>query len=58
MYDVSHPDIETSVMYHIGKAVGKTTFAPEFMIKEYLTDPATAQAMTSYVFDKSELEKL
>ena len=58
MYDVSHPDFEQSVMHHIGKAVGKTTLTPNFMLQEFLTDRATAESMTSYVFDKAELEKL
>lgn len=53
-----HPEIETSIIHHISKVVGKRTLAPLEIAKSYLSDPKLAKDLTVYTFDKEELEKL
>lgn len=53
-----HPEIESSIIHHISKTVGKRTIAPLEIAKQYLSNPELAKQMTTLAFDKEELEKL
>ena len=37
--DVNHPYIEKSPLFHLSKAIGRATFSPVELTKEYLTNP-------------------
>ena len=37
--DVEHPWIEKSPLYHLSKAIGRVSFSPVELTKEYLTNP-------------------
>ena len=56
--EMEHPDIKQSFLWHLSSAVGKQTLAPAELAKKFLTDPKTAQALTTFTFDKTELERL
>ena len=56
--EMEHPDIKQSFLWHLSSAVGKQTLAPVELAKKFLTDPKTAQALTTFTFDKKELERL
>ena len=56
--EMEHPDIKQSFLWHLSSAVGKLTLAQAELAKNFLTDPKTAQALTTYTFDKTELERL
>ena len=45
-------------MYHLSKVIGKATIAPYESIKLFLTDPIAAKSLSTYVFDKQQLENL
>jgi hypothetical protein len=34
-----HPEIQSSFLYHISKAIGKRSLAPPELAKQYLTSP-------------------
>ena len=53
-----HPDLKQSFLWHLSSAIGKQTLAPPELAKKFLTEPKTAQALTTFTFDKAELERL
>jgi hypothetical protein len=55
---MEHPDIKKSFLWHLSSAIGKQTIAPAEIAKKFLTEPKTAQALTTFTFDKAELERL
>ena len=56
--EMDHPDIARSFLWQLAAAVGKQTLAPPELAKKFITEPATAQALTTYTFDRGELERL
>jgi len=56
--EMEHPDIQKSFLWHLSSAIGKQTIAPAEIAKKFLTDPKTAQALTTFTFNKGELERL
>lgn len=41
--EMSHPDLETSPIYHLTKAVGRLSMTPQVIAKAYLTQPDLRQ---------------
>ena len=56
--DMEHPEIKQSFLWHLSSAIGKQTLAPPELAKKFLTDSKTAQSLTTYTFDKKELERI
>jgi hypothetical protein len=56
--EMEHPEIQKSFLWHLSSAIGKQTIAPAEIAKKFLTEPKTAEALTTFTFDKAELEKL
>ncbi len=53
-----HPELDRSVLYHLSKAVKKTTLAPVEIAQAYLSNPELAKKLTHYTFDMKELKEL
>ncbi len=56
--DMEHPDLHKSFLSYLSKAIGKSTIAPAEVVKAYLTSGDKARSLTTYTFDKGELERL
>lgn len=56
--EMDHPDINKSFLSYLSKAIGKSAIAPPELAKAYLTSGDRASSLTSFTFDKGELEKL
>ena len=58
--EMEHPELSNTFMWHLSKAIGKTSLAPPELAKAYLTDRSgeVRKQLTSFTFDKMELEKL
>jgi hypothetical protein len=56
--EMEHPDINKSFLSYLSKAIGKSAIAPPELAKAYLTSGDRAKSLTSFTFDKGELEKL
>jgi len=56
--EMEHPEIKNSFLWHLSSAIQKQTLAPPEIAKKFLTDSKTAQALTTFTFDKGELERI
>ncbi len=56
--EMEHPEIKNSFLWHLSSAIKKQTLAPPEIAKKFLTDSKTAQGLTTFTFDKAELERL
>lgn len=56
--DTEHPLIQKSPLYHLAKAIGRVTYSPSEMTKEYLTNPEMRDQLSMLTVDKNELLKL
>ena len=56
--EMEHPELASSWLAQLGKAVGKKNFTPLELTKAYMTDAKLARQMNLFTFDKAELEKL
>jgi hypothetical protein len=56
--EMQHPHAHQSFLAHLAKAIGKASIAPPELAKAYLTSGEKAKLLTTYTFDKAELEKL
>jgi hypothetical protein len=55
---MEHPDIKRSFLWHLSSAIGKESLVPPELAKKFLTDPKIANSLTTFTFDKVELERL
>ena len=55
---MEHPQIASSPLYHLSKAVGKVSLTPLELTREYLTNPEARDKMTMLTLDKDELLRL
>ena len=53
--DTEHPQIASSPLYHLSKAVGRASLTPLELTREYLTNPEARDSMTVLTLDKDEL---
>jgi hypothetical protein len=55
---MNHPELESSFLWQLSKAIGKVSLTPPEMAKYYLTNPGAPKALSLYTLDKNELIKL
>lgn len=53
--DMEHPDLKSSPLWHLSKAIGKTNITPPELAKQFFTNPEAPKQMTLFTFDKKEL---
>lgn len=56
--EMNHPEVSSSFLTYLSKAVNKGSIAPPELARSYLTNPATSKALTLFTFDHDELTKL
>lgn len=56
--DVNSPWIQKSPLFHLSKAIGRTSISPVELTQEYLTNPAARKQLSMLTIDKEELLKL
>ena len=56
--DTEHPAIQKSPLHHLSKAIGRVSYSPIELTKEYLTNPKMRDQLSMLTVDKEELLKL
>ena len=56
--DTEHPQLQKSPLYHLSKAIGRVSYSPIELTKEYLTNPDMRDQLSMLTVDKKELLKL